>query len=134
VARCLNALGFALYATGGTAAYLDQAGVPVTAVNKVLEGRPHIVDMIKNGEVALIINTVEDRRSAIQDSYAIRQAALQGRVTYYTTVDGARAVCRGMERMNELEVYDLQGLHGELLATSRPRRTMRVEALRARAR
>jgi carbamoyl-phosphate synthase large subunit len=115
IARSLAALGFQLIATRGTAAALSEAGLPVTPVNKVMEGRPHIVDMIKNGEVALIVNTVEDRRSAIQDSYSIRRSALQGRVTYYTTLSGARAACTGMQNMRELAAYSVQKLHARLV-------------------
>ena len=114
IARDLANLGFALYATRGTAAVLAAAGLAVTPVNKVTEGRPHIVDMIKNGEMSLIINTVEDKRSAIQDSYSIRNAVLQARVTYYTTLAGARAACIGMANMKELQAYSLQGLHAQL--------------------
>jgi carbamoyl-phosphate synthase large subunit len=73
------------------------------------------VDMIKNGEIGLIINTVDSKRSAVQDSYSIRHAALQGRVTYYTTLAGARAACVGMQHHTELNVYDLQALHKRLL-------------------
>lgn len=90
---------------------LIEAGLAVTPVNKVAEGRPHIVDMIKNGEMNLIINTVEDKRSAIQDSYSIRHAVLQARVTYYTTLAGARAACIGMANIRELQAYRLQELH-----------------------
>jgi carbamoyl-phosphate synthase large subunit len=79
-----------------------------------MEGRPHVVDMIKNGEVALIVNTVEDRRTAIQDSYSIRRSALQGRVTYFTTIAGARAACMGMQNMGELAAYSVQQLHARL--------------------
>ncbi len=114
IARTLAALGCSLLATRGTAAALAEAGLQVAAVNKVAEGRPHVVDMIKNGEIALIINTVEDRRSAIQDSYSIRRSALQARVTYYTTVAGARAACTGMQNMRELTAYSLQDLHARL--------------------
>jgi len=114
IARSLAGLGFQLIATRGTAAHLSEAGLPVTPVNKVMEGRPHIVDMIKNGEIALIVNTVEDRRSAIQDSYSIRRSALQGRVTYYTTISGARAACTGMQGMRELAPYSVQKLHARL--------------------
>ena len=74
-------------------------------MNKVTEGRPHIVDMIKNDEIALIVNTIDERRGSIQDSYSIRRAALQGRVTYFTTVAGARAACAGIQHMQELHVY-----------------------------
>ncbi len=78
-------------ATRGTAAALAAAGLPVTAVNKVAEGRPHIVDLLLNDQIALLINTVEEKRSAIQDSYAIRRAALNDHVPTYTTIAGARA-------------------------------------------
>lgn len=114
IARNLVELQFTLYATRGTAAALTAAGLAVITVNKVTEGRPHIVDMIKNNEINLIINTVEDKRSAIQDSYSIRHAALQSRVTYYTTLAGARAACIGMVGMRELRAYDLQELHTRL--------------------
>ncbi|MDO8892413.1 MAG: carbamoyl-phosphate synthase large subunit [Sulfurimicrobium sp.] len=114
IARNLSGLGFGLYATRGTATAIQEAGIPVTAVNKVHEGRPHIVDLIKNGEISLIINTVEDRR-AVQDSYAIRHATLQNRITYYTTLSGARAACIGMQHMKELQVYSLQELHQRLV-------------------
>jgi carbamoyl-phosphate synthase large subunit len=113
IARSLANLGFGLYATRGTAAAIQAAGIAVTAVNKVHEGRPHIVDLIKNGEISLIINTVEDKR-AVQDSYAIRHATLQQRITYYTTISGARAACAGMQHMKELQVYSLQELHKRL--------------------
>ena len=116
IARNLAQLGFTLYATRGTAAVLSEAGLTVTPVNKVAEGRPHIVDMIKNGEMNLIINTVEDKRSAVHDSYSIRHAVLQARVTYYTTLAGARAACIGMASMRELQPYSLQELHGSLAA------------------
>ncbi|MBU0594447.1 MAG: carbamoyl-phosphate synthase large subunit [Gammaproteobacteria bacterium] len=114
IARNLADLGFGLYATRGTAAAIQEAGIAVTSVNKVHEGRPHIVDLIKNGEINLIINTVEDRR-AVQDSYAIRNATLQQRITYYTTLSGARAACIGMQHMKELQVYGLQELHQRLV-------------------
>jgi carbamoyl-phosphate synthase large subunit len=115
IARSLSALGFGLVATRGTAAALAAAGLNVAPVNKVQEGRPHIVDMIKNNEIALIVNTVEEKRTAVRDSYSIRRAALQGRVTLYTTLSGARAACNGMEQSHELRAYALQGLHGRLL-------------------
>jgi carbamoyl-phosphate synthase large subunit len=114
IARTLSQLGFSLLATRGTALALAEAGLQITPVNKVAEGRPHIVDMIKNGEVVLIVNTVEDRRSAIQDSYSIRRSALQARVTYFTTIAGARAACTGMQHMPELTAYSLQELHARL--------------------
>jgi carbamoyl-phosphate synthase large subunit len=114
IARMLDVLGFQLLATRGTAAALAAAGLYVTPVNKVMEGRPHIVDMIKNGEVAMIVNTVDERRASIQDSYSIRRSALQGRVTYFTTIAGARAACTGLRDMQELRVYPLQKLHAML--------------------
>ena len=117
IARALANLGFSLVATRGTAAALTAAGLEVTSVNKVAEGRPHIVDMIKNGEIALIVNTVEEKRTAVRDSYAIRRAALQHRVTIYTTLSGARAACNGMEQAQELRAYMVQGLHMKLPGT-----------------
>ena len=114
VAKSLRDMGFTLLATRGTAAVLTAEGVAVTVVNKVAEGRPHIVDMIKNGEISLIINTVDSKRSAMQDSYSIRHAALQGKVTYFTTLAGARAACLGMKNWVEWRVYDLQGQHRRL--------------------
>jgi carbamoyl-phosphate synthase large subunit len=114
VARVLHELGFSLIATRGTAAALEAAGLPVAAVNKVAEGRPHCVDMIKNGEIAMIINTVEEKRAAIQDSYSIRAAGLQSRIANFTTVAGARAAAYGMRDIRGMKVYDLQGLHRSL--------------------
>jgi carbamoyl-phosphate synthase large subunit len=114
VARELSELGFALIATRGTGAAIEAAGLKVAVVNKVAEGRPHIVDMIKNNEVALIINTVEEKRQAIIDSRSIRTSALAQRVTLYTTIEGARAACAGMRHLEELETYSLQSLHAEL--------------------
>jgi carbamoyl-phosphate synthase large subunit len=113
IATSLAGLGFQLVATRGTAAALSAAGLAVTPVNKVHEGRPHIVDMIKNGEINLIVNTIEDKRG-VHDSYAMRNAALQNKITYYTTLAGARAACAGIQHMKELQVYDLQGLHARL--------------------
>ena len=114
VARELLKLGFRLLATRGTAGVLAAHGIAVTVVNKVVEGRPHIVDMIKNGEVSLVVNTVEEKRSAVSDSRSIRTSAVQRRVTYYTTVAGARAACEGMRHMKSLVPYSLQELHAGL--------------------
>src|SRR5881296_3901024 len=114
VARELLELGFRLLATRGTAGVLAAHGIAVTVVNKVVEGRPHIVDMIKNGEVSLVVNTVEEKRSAVSDSRSIRTSAVQRRVTYYTTVAGARAACEGMRHMKSLVPYPLQELHAGL--------------------
>ena len=101
-------------ATRGTANAIAAAGIPVTAVNKVAEGRPHIVDMIKNNEISFIVNTVEEKRTAITDSRSIRTSALAARVTLYTTVEGARAACAGMRHLAAPETYALQTLHAEL--------------------
>jgi carbamoyl-phosphate synthase large subunit len=111
VAKDLLGMGFSVVATKGTAAAIAAAGIPVTTVNKVVEGRPHVVDMIKNNEIALVINTVEEKRTAIHDSRAIRTSALAARVTTYTTIAGAEAAVEGMTHLDELHVYDLQGLH-----------------------
>ena len=114
VARDLVNIGFTVVATKGTAAAIREAGIAVTTVNKVVEGRPHIVDMIKNNEIALVINTVEEKRNAITDSRAIRTSALAARVTTYTTIAGAEAAVEGMAHLDQLHVYDLQGLHKSL--------------------
>jgi carbamoyl-phosphate synthase large subunit len=116
VARALDELGFALVATKGTAAAISGAGLKVQPVNKVQEGRPHVVDMIKNREISLIVNTVEEDRRSIQDSHSIRTTALQNRITYYTTISGARAACVGMKHLQELRPYDIQTLHESLPA------------------
>jgi carbamoyl-phosphate synthase large subunit len=113
IAQALANLGFQLLATRGTAGALAEAGLTVTPVNKVAEGRPHIVDMIKNNEINFIVNVTEDKR-AVHDSYAIRRNALQQKVTYYTTLAGAKAACMGMGYMQELGVQSLQELHKTL--------------------
>jgi carbamoyl-phosphate synthase large subunit len=114
VARELHELGFTLVATRGTANAITEAGLPVTSVNKVTEGRPHIVDMIKNNEITFIVNTVEEKRTAILDSRSIRTSGLAQKVTSFTTVEGARAACAGMRHIAELETYAVQDLHSEL--------------------
>ncbi|HEX7465932.1 MAG TPA: carbamoyl phosphate synthase large subunit, partial [Usitatibacter sp.] len=114
IARDLVDLGFSLVATRGTAATLEKAGLKVQPVNKVQEGRPHIVDMLKNREVSLIVNTVEEDRRSVQDSWSIRNSALQNRITYYTTLAGARAACVGMRHLEEMRPYDIQSLHAQL--------------------
>ena len=110
VARRLVAKGFTLAATGGTAKALEAAGLTVTTVNKVAEGRPHIVDLIKNDEAAMIINTTEGRR-AIIDSASIRASAEQHRVFYTTTLAAAEAVCMALEQETDIKVRRLQDLH-----------------------
>ncbi len=111
VAQALLLLGFSLVATKGTAAFLKEAGLPVAPVNKVKEGHPHIVDMVKNKEITLIVNTVEEDKRSIRDSWSIRNEALKSKITYYTTISGAKAACVGMQHITELKVYDLQTLH-----------------------
>ena len=110
IAKSLNKLGFKLVATKGTAQILNENNMDVIPVNKVAEGRPHIVDMIKNDEIDFIVNITEDKK-AIADSYEIRRNALQNKVTYYTTLFGARAACKAMNFSNELGVSSLQSLH-----------------------
>lgn len=111
IAENLVNLGFSIVATKGTAAAINKANISVSIVNKVIEGRPHIVDMIKNNEIVLVINTVEEKRSAIADSGAIRTSALLARVTTFTTIAGAEAAVEGMRYLTILDVYNLQGLH-----------------------
>ena len=116
VARGLAALGFSLLATKGTAAAIQAAGIACNVVNKVTEGRPNIVDMIKNNEIALVINTVEERRNAIADSRHIRTSALLARVTTFTTIFGAEAAVEGMQYLDDLDVISVQEMHAQLLA------------------
>ena len=114
MSRVLHGLGFQIVATRGTAAALAEAGVPATAVNKVAEGRPHIVDMLVNDEIAMVVNTVEEKRSAIHDSYAIRRAALNDEIPTFTTMAGFRAAAIGMQGMRALEASSIQELHRRL--------------------
>jgi len=111
VAKLLHEMGFPMVATKGTAAAIAAANIPVSVVNKVKEGRPHIVDMIKNGEITLVFTTVDETRNAIADSRSIRTTAQANGVTYYTTISAARAVMEGMRAKDLLEVYSLQNLH-----------------------
>ena len=113
VAQALVERGFSLVATRGTAAWLQQNGLECAVVNKVAEGRPHIVDSIKNGEIAYIVNTTEGR-AAIADSFSIRREALQQRVTYSTTIAGAKALVHSLEFRGTGPVWSLQELHKEL--------------------
>ncbi len=113
IAQDLAKLGFDLVATKGTARTLIDNGLTVKAVNKVAEGRPHVVDMIKNNEIDFIVNVTEDKK-AVADSYEIRRTALQNKVTYYTTLAGAKAACIGMAYMQELHVESIQDLHKKL--------------------
>jgi carbamoyl-phosphate synthase large subunit len=113
VARHFHELGFAVVATTGTAAIIEAAGLPVTRVNKVMEGRPHIVDMIKNDEIALIVNTTEGKQ-AIADSSTIRRTALRHDVFCTTTIASASAVCEALQFGDNLSVYTIQELHARL--------------------
>ncbi|MEY2617753.1 MAG: hypothetical protein RL522_755 [Pseudomonadota bacterium] len=115
VARSLVALGFELVATKGTAAAITAAGIPCQTVNKVTEGRPHVVDMIKNNEIVMVVNTVEERRNAIADSRAIRTSALLARVTTFTTIAGAEAAVEGMKYLDTLDVISVQEMHAQLV-------------------
>ena len=114
VARDLYALGFAIVATKGTAVAIAVGGVPVKTVNKVKDGRPHIVDMVKAGEIQLVFTTVDETRTAIADSRHIRQAALANRITYYTSMAGCEAAVEGMKHQDDLVVVSLQELHTRL--------------------
>jgi carbamoyl-phosphate synthase large subunit len=109
IGRRLVELGFSLVATRATARRLEEAGLAVTTVNKVHEGRPHVVDMIKNGEIALVLNTTEGQQ-AIRDSFSLRREALVSKVPYYTTVAGARATVLAISSLiaGDLEVAPLQ--------------------------
>ncbi|GAB3788484.1 carbamoyl-phosphate synthase large subunit [Dyella agri] len=115
VAREVLEKGFSLVATEGTARYLAEHGVTCERINKVIEGRPHIVDLIKNGEIVYIVNTTEGKQ-AIADSFSIRREALQQRVTYSTTVAGARALVHSLDFHGSEDVHSLQELHKELNA------------------
>ena len=114
VARDLVELGFAVVATKGTAAAIAAAGVPVKVVNKVKDGRPHIADMVKAGEIQLVFTTVDETRTAIADSRYIRTAALANRVTYYTTMAGCEAATEALKHQAGMTVLSLQVLHAEL--------------------
>ncbi len=105
----LAELGFKIIATGGTARFLESDGVPAQEINKVSEGRPHVVDAIKNGEIQLVFNTTEGAQ-ALADSRSLRRAALLHKVPYYTTLAGAIAAAQGIKayRVGDLEVRALQ--------------------------
>jgi carbamoyl-phosphate synthase large subunit len=113
LARRLSERGFDLVATEGTAQAIQAAGIACRPVNKVREGRPHCVDMIKNGEIVLIVNTTEGKQ-AVRESHSIRREAVQRRVTYYTTLAAALATCEALDSLDEVEVNRLQDLHQEV--------------------
>jgi carbamoyl-phosphate synthase large subunit len=116
IARKLRERGFEIVATSGTASALEEARVPCRRALKVREGRPHIVDMIKNEEIDLIVNTTEGKR-AIQESRSIRREAELRRVTYYTTIAAAHATCDALDHLEDREVNRLQDLHQEFAGT-----------------
>ncbi|MCP4300127.1 MAG: carbamoyl-phosphate synthase large subunit [Gammaproteobacteria bacterium] len=113
--KILTEMGFDIVATHGTARHLAKAGVSCRRANKVREGRPHIVDMIKNGEIDLIVNTTEGKQ-AINESVSIRAEAVRKGVTYYTTLGAAIATCLAIEHLDNGEVNRLQDLHNEVMA------------------
>jgi len=113
VAQDLIRRGFEIVATRGTAKWLQDNGIECAVVNKVIEGRPHIVDLIKNGEITYIVNTTEGKQ-AISDSFSIRREALQHRVTYSTTIAGAKALLHSLDFRDSGPVWSLQELHKEL--------------------
>jgi carbamoyl-phosphate synthase large subunit len=115
LARQLIARGFEILATEGTALALEAGGIPCRRAIKVREGRPHIVDMIKNDEIDLIVNTTEGKQ-AVRESRSIRREAVARRVTYYTTVAAARATCDALDHLADIEVNRLQDLHKEFAA------------------
>ena len=115
VARALSAMKFDIVATKGTAAAIQAVGVACKVVSKVAEGRPNVVDMIKNNEIALVINTVEERRNAIADSRQIRTSSLLARVTTFTTIAGAEAAVEGMKHLDNLSVISVQEMHAQLI-------------------
>jgi len=115
LAKRLVERGFDLVATEGTARLIAEAGIPCRRANKVRDGRPHIVDMIKNDEIVLIVNTTEGKQ-AVRESNSIRREAVQRRVTYYTTLAAALATCDAMDKIDEVSVNRLQDLHKGVLA------------------
>jgi len=113
VAHDLIKRGFSLVATMGTCTFLTENSIPCERINKVLEGRPHVVDLIKNGEIVFIVNTTEGKQ-AIADSFSIRREALQHRITYSTTIAGAKALLHSLDFYKSDAVHSLQELHREL--------------------
>ena len=112
IAKNFLANGYHLCATRGTALYLRERGFPVEAINKVIEGRPHIVDKIKDGEIALVINTVSHRLQSVRDSHSIRRTALNRKIPLYTTIAAGLVISQGIGKMKDLEVYPIQTVAG----------------------
>jgi carbamoyl-phosphate synthase large subunit len=115
LAKILMDRGFHIVATDGTARYLAENGIQCRRVNKVREGRPHIVDMIKNSEICFIVNTTEGKQ-AIRESHSIRGAAVHHKVTYYTTMAAGIATSMALDHLDGGDVNKLQDLHGEVAA------------------
>jgi carbamoyl-phosphate synthase large subunit len=127
VARDMLGRGFSIVATGGTADYLGDHGIACERVNKVIEGRPHIVDLIKNGEIVYIVTTPEGRQASA-DSFSIRREALQQRVTYSTTIAGAKALLHSLDFRDSGPVWSLQELHKQLGEQAHEDANMRTSA------
>lgn len=106
--------GYSLIATAGTASFLQNAGVPVTAVNKVQEGGDHIVDLIKSGAITMVINTTTSDAQSVADSHAIRRSAVNLRIPLYTTIAGVMAISEGVKNLDNRDVHSIQGLHQQL--------------------
>ena len=115
IARELIGRGYQLVATSGTCNFLREHAITCESVNKVVEGRPHVVDLIKNNEINFIVNTTEGAQ-AIADSFSIRREALQRKISYTTTIAGGRATLRALDHENDYTVYSLQQLHRGLEA------------------
>jgi len=113
LARRLIAHGFQIVATEGTAKVITDAGLACSRANKVREGRPHIVDMIKNGDISLIVNTTEGKQ-ATRESNSIRKEAVHRRITYYTTLAAGIASCEALDHVDDVDVNRLQDLHNEI--------------------
>ena len=116
VAKNFQLHGYGLCATRGTAAYLAEHGISVQVLNKVIEGRPHIVDTIKNGEIALVVNTVNSKPQSLKDSHSIRHSAVNLRIPLFTTIAGALAMSEGISKLAHTNVYCMQELHQSLPA------------------
>ena len=114
VAQDLVDFGFKLVATGGTLKVIQEAGIACDLINKVKQGRPHIVDLIKNDDIDLIINTTEGA-AAIADSFEIRRESLNHKITYTTTISGGKAMCMAMAYSKGLNAYKLQDIHQDIL-------------------